>query len=119
MGGLVLALLLAAPAAPGAEAPLRVASEYRRLTLAWIERRGLDAQFVRSYGATEVFPPDDADCIVDNSATGSTLRANKLAVVGELMQSSTRLFAHPGALARRWRALAPRSRSHSIVVCSN
>ena len=41
-------------------------------------------------GATEVFPPDDADCIVDNTASGSTLRANNLQIVDELMQSSTR-----------------------------
>ena len=37
---------------------LVVASEYQRLTRAWITERGLDARFVRSYGATEVFPPD-------------------------------------------------------------
>jgi ATP phosphoribosyltransferase len=77
---------------------LVVASEYERLTRAWIERAGLEATFVRSYGATEVFPPEDADCIVDNTATGSTLRANGLAVVDELMASSTRLYASPRAL---------------------
>ena len=47
------------------KAPLVVASEYERLTRAWIAERGLDATFVHSYGATEVFPPEDADCIVD------------------------------------------------------
>ena len=40
--------------------PLVVASEYGSLTRRWIERRELDATFVRSYGATEVFPPEDA-----------------------------------------------------------
>jgi ATP phosphoribosyltransferase len=75
-----------------------VASEYERLTRAWLAARGIDATFVRSYGATEVFPPEDADVIVDNTATGSTLRANQLAVIDELMTSSTRLFAHPAAL---------------------
>lgn len=77
---------------------LVVASEYRRLTTAWIERCGLDARFVRTYGATEVFPPEDADCIVDNTATGSTLRANNLEIVDELMRSSTRMYAHPAAM---------------------
>jgi len=77
---------------------LVVASEYERLARDWIERAGLDATFVRSYGATEVFPPEDADCIVDNSATGSTLRANGLEVVGEVMTSSTRLYAYPASL---------------------
>ncbi len=78
--------------------PLIVASEYPSMAAAWIEERGLSARFVRSYGATEVFPPDDADCIVDNTATGSTLRANALVVVDELMSSSTRLFANARAL---------------------
>jgi ATP phosphoribosyltransferase len=78
--------------------PLVVASEYENLARAWIARRGLDATFVRSYGATEVFPPEDADCIVDNTATGSTLRANHLALVDEIMRSSTRLYASPRVL---------------------
>ena len=78
---------------------LVVASEYERLTRDWIGDLGLDASFVRSYGATEVFPPEDADVIVDNSATGETLAANGLAVVDELMPSSTRLYASPGAIA--------------------
>src|SRR5213596_3057671 len=85
---------------------LVVASEYERLTRRWIAARGLCAEFVRSYGATEVFPPEDADVIVDNTATGATLEANGLVVVDELMRSSTRLYANPSALkdgARRWR----------------
>jgi len=78
--------------------PLVVASEYETLTRAWIDRSGLDATFVHSYGATEVFPPEDADCIVDNTATGSTLRGNGLAVVDELMTSTTRLYANSRAM---------------------
>jgi ATP phosphoribosyltransferase len=78
--------------------PLVVASEYERLTRAWVDSRGLDARVIRSYGATEVFPPEDADVIVDNTATGATLAANHLAVVDELMRSSTRLYANPEAL---------------------
>ena len=78
---------------------LRIASEYERLTRAWIQDRALDAEFVLSYGATEVFPPEDADVIVDNTATGSTLRANELAVVDTLLPSSTRLYASPAAIA--------------------
>ena len=74
------------------------ASEYVRLARGWIEQSGLDASVLRSFGATEVFPPEDADCIVDNTATGSTLRANQLDVVDEVMTSSTRLYAFPGAL---------------------
>lgn len=78
--------------------PLVVAGEYERLTRDWISSKGLDAGFVHSYGATEVFPPEDADVIVDISATGETLAANGLVVVDELLHSSTRLYANPNAL---------------------
>ena len=80
--------------------PLVVASEYERLTRAWVEHRGINARVIRSYGATEVFPPEDADCIVDNTATGGTLAANGLTVVDELLLSSTRLYASRSAWAR-------------------
>lgn len=77
---------------------LVIASEYERLTRDWIESRGLEADFLRSFGATEVFPPEDADCIVDNTATGSTLEANKLQIIEELGRSSTHLYASPRAM---------------------
>lgn len=83
--------------------PLVVASEYEQLARRWIAERGIDATFVRSYGATEVFPPEDADCIVDNTATGATLRANGLAIVDELLTSTTRLYANPRAMNDRAR----------------
>ncbi len=76
---------------------LVVASEYAALAEQWIERQGLDATVLRTYGATEVFPPEDADVIVDNTSTGATLRANGLEIVGEVMRSSTRFFASRGA----------------------
>jgi len=77
---------------------LVVASELERIASRWIEDRGLDATLVHSYGATEVFPPEDADVIVDISATGETLAANGLVVVDELMTSSTRLYASKNAV---------------------
>lgn len=77
---------------------LLVASEYQHLTRKWIEKKKLNATLVRSYGATEVFPPEDADLIVDNTATGSTLKVNRLEIVDVLMTSSTRLYANPASL---------------------
>jgi len=96
-------IVAAAPAAllRGGQLPRRrlvVASEYERLTRRWIEGQGLDAVLLRSYGATEVFPPEDADLIVDNSATGATLEENGLVACDELMTSSTRLYANRRAL---------------------
>lgn len=80
--------------------PVVVASEYPSLAGEWIAARNMDAVLIRSYGATEVFPPEDADCIVDNSATGTTLRDNGLVEFDELMCSSTRLLASARSLER-------------------
>jgi ATP phosphoribosyltransferase-like protein len=55
--------------------------------------------YVRTYGATKVFPPEDADLIVDNTASGNTLRANGLVVLDELLTSSSRLIANRETLA--------------------
>lgn len=73
-------------------------SEYRRLTTDWLTSLGADFTFVRSYGATEVFPPEDADVVVDNTATGATLRANRLQIIETVMESTTRFYAYPKAL---------------------
>lgn len=77
---------------------LVVASEYERLSREFLDREGYDYIFVRSYGATEVFPPEDADLIVDNTATGRTLADNNLVELAELLRSTTRLIAHPRVL---------------------
>jgi ATP phosphoribosyltransferase len=92
------------------ERHLAVASEYEQLARAWIAGCGLDAECVRSYGATEVFPPEDADVIVDNTATGATLRANGLTIIDTLMVSSTRLYASPAA----WNNPAKRQRIEDL-----
>ncbi|MDR1748395.1 MAG: ATP phosphoribosyltransferase [Spirochaetaceae bacterium] len=76
-----------------------VATEYEALARRWLEKSGLNYLIVRTYGATEVFPPDDADMIVDNTATGRTLQENGLRIVDTLMTSSTRMFASKAALA--------------------
>ena len=89
------ALLVEGALPPG---PMVVASEYEQLTRLWVQRRGLEARIVRSYGATEVFPPEDADLIVDNTASGATLAANDLVIVDELMRSTTRLYASRPAM---------------------
>lgn len=77
---------------------LVVASEYESIARQWMSATLPDGQFLRSYGATEVFPPEDADVIVDNCATGQTLKANGLLIVDEVMRSSTRLYASREAL---------------------
>jgi ATP phosphoribosyltransferase len=78
---------------------LVVATEYVALAEAWLKKTGYDYRIVRTYGATEVFPPDDADMIVDNTSTGRTLVENGLRIVDTLLESSTRFVASKTALA--------------------
>ena len=92
-------VVAAAPAGTDLSQAEVVATEYVALTRSWLVARGLSASVVRTFGATEVFPPEDADLIVDNTATGSTLRANQLEIVDELMTSSTRMYASRAAMA--------------------
>ncbi len=80
------------------ERPLRLAGEFERLCGNWIAESGRDLRFVRAYGATEVFPPEDADAICDLVQSGATLRANGLVEVETILSSSTRLFASRQAL---------------------
>jgi len=76
-----------------------IATEYPNLAKRWVTENGVDAEILQTFGATEVFPPEDADCIIDNTATGSTLRANGLQILDDVMTSSTRLYASKEAVA--------------------
>ncbi|MBN1512491.1 MAG: ATP phosphoribosyltransferase [Phycisphaerae bacterium] len=78
--------------------PIIVASEYPRMVESFMKDRGVPYRYVRTYGATEVFPPEDADLIVDNCQTGSTLRANGLEILGKIYESSLRAYANRRAL---------------------
>jgi ATP phosphoribosyltransferase len=76
-----------------------IATEYPELAKRWVGKNGVEADILQTFGATEVFPPEDADCIIDNTATGSTLRANGLQIIDDVMTSSTRLYASQDAVA--------------------
>jgi len=78
---------------------LVVATEYVGLAESWLKASGYDYRIVRTYGATEVFPPDDADMIVDNTSTGQTLKDNGLRIVATILESSTRFVASKSAMA--------------------
>jgi len=76
-----------------------VATEYVNLAQRWLDASGCQYRILRTYGATEVFPPDDADMIIDNTSSGQTLRDNGLKIIDTLLESSTRFFASRAALA--------------------
>ncbi|TET33701.1 MAG: ATP phosphoribosyltransferase [Planctomycetota bacterium] len=82
---------------------LIVASEYERLAREYIKKKGLDAAHVRTYGATEALPPEDADMVIDNTASGQTLRLNRLTVIDEILESTTRFICNREALEDPWK----------------
>src|ERR671929_1744178 len=81
----------------------RIATEVVNLTRRWLKDNGVEAQVEFSWGATEVKPPRLADAIVEVTETGSSLRANNLRIVEELLQSTTRFIANEAAYADPWK----------------
>lgn len=80
-----------------------IATEAVGLTKRYLARHGVTARVEFSWGATEVKPPRLADAIVEVTETGSSLRANNLRIVDEVLQSTTRFIANPQALADPWK----------------
>jgi len=80
----------------------RIATEAVGLTKGYLARHGVSAKVEFSWGATEVKPPRLADAIVEVTETGSSLRANNLRIVDEVLQSTTRLIANRQSWADPW-----------------
>ena len=80
----------------------RIATEAVGLTKAYLAKHGVKAKVEFSWGATEVKPPRLADAIVEVTETGSSLRANNLRIVEEILQSTTRLIANKTSIADPW-----------------
>ncbi len=80
----------------------RIATEAVGLTKNYLEKHGVNSVVEFSWGATEVKPPRLADAIVEVTETGSSLRANNLRIVDEVLQSTTRLIANKQSYADAW-----------------
>src|SRR5437870_5160322 len=81
----------------------RIATEVVSVTRRWLAQHGVEAQVEFSWGATEVKPPRLADAIVEVTETGSSLRANNLRIVADLLQSTTRFISNHRACADPWK----------------
>src|SRR5438309_925336 len=81
----------------------RIATEVVNVTRRWLAGHGVEAHVEFSWGATEVKPPKLADAIVEVTETGSSLKANNLRIVAELMQSTTRFIANQAAYTDPWK----------------
>ncbi len=81
----------------------RIATEVVNITKRWLASHGVTAQVEFSWGATEVKPPKLADAIVEVTETGSSLKANNLRIVCDLLQSTTRFIANEAAALDPWK----------------
>ncbi|GAA0556980.1 ATP phosphoribosyltransferase [Actinomadura livida] len=76
---------------------VRISTEFPALTRRFLDKHGVKATVVPSYGATEAKVPDIVDAIVDLTETGSSLRKNGLRILDTLLTSYTELVANRAA----------------------
>jgi ATP phosphoribosyltransferase len=77
---------------------VRVATKYPRTAADFFERTGRQAEIVEVKGSVELAPLTGlVEAIVDLTATGTTLRENRLAVREEIAVATARLIANPVA----------------------
>ena len=81
----------------------RIATELVGFTRRWLEENGVQADVEFSWGATEAKVPNLVDAIVELTETGSSLRANKLKIVEELLQSTTQFIANEDSWKDPWK----------------
>jgi len=81
----------------------RIATELVEHTRRWLAKNGVKAEVEFSWGATEVKAPDLVDAIVDITETGSSLRANNLRIVDELVASYPQLIANRQSWKDAWK----------------
>jgi len=79
-----------------------IATELVGVTKRFLESKGVDAKVEFSWGATEV-KARLVDAIVEVTETGSSLRANNLRIIGEVLVSTTRLIANKRAWKEPWK----------------
>jgi ATP phosphoribosyltransferase len=84
----------------GKLAPPKVASEYINVADRYIRDNRINPyKLIPTWGASEVFLPEDADMLIDNTQTGKTLQQHKLKILDVLFQSSACLIANKNSLA--------------------
>ena len=110
LGTGLVRMILAAPAARTEEVRqaiehaevVRVASKFPRTTRRYFEGIGRQAEVIALHGSIELAPLVGlAECIVDLTETGTTLRENNLIVLDEISTSTARLIANRGAYRLR------------------
>jgi len=89
-------------------ARIRVATKYVHTAREHFAAKGMHVDLIKLYGSMELAPLTGlADVIVDLVSTGSTLKANDLVAVEDIMPISSRLVVNPAALKLKRSAVQP------------
>ena len=89
-------------------ARLRVATKFTSIAREHFGKKGVHVDLIKLYGSMELAPLVGlSDAIVDVVSTGSTLRANNLVEVEEIMDISSRLVVNQAALKMKRARLQP------------
>lgn len=89
-------------------ARLRIATKYVRAAREHFARKGVHVDLIKLYGSMELAPLVGlADAIVDLVSTGSTLRANDLVEVEDIMSIASRLVVNRASLKTKSALLSP------------
>jgi ATP phosphoribosyltransferase len=86
--------------------PLRVATKYPKISYEHFVRKGITTEIVKLYGSVELAPIVGlSDVIVDLSATGETLRKNKLVEIETIANITAKLVVNKVSMKVKSREL--------------
>lgn len=86
---------------------VRVATKFPRTSRRYFEEMGRQAEVIELHGSIELAPLVGlAECIVDLTATGTTLRENQLTILDDIAGSTARLIANRGSYRLRHREIS-------------
>ncbi len=89
-------------------ARLNVATKYVETAREHFSKKGMHVNLIKLYGSMELAPLTGlAEAIVDLVSTGSTLKANNLIAVEEIMPISSRLIVNRAALKLKHNEIQP------------
>jgi ATP phosphoribosyltransferase len=85
----------------GKMTPLRIATEYVNIADKYLRDKHVARyRVIPTWGATEVYLPEDADMLIENTETGQTLARHKLKIIDTLFESTACLIGNKQSLAQ-------------------
>jgi len=88
--------------AGGKMVPLRIATEYVNIADKYLRDKHIARyRVIPTWGATEVYLPEDADMLIENTETGQTLARHKLKIIDTLFESTACLIGNRHSMETR------------------